>query len=81
MFINCFIRKFSYLTSRNYLAWVLGSLLFFLPATMFVLLINALARGLWVAVSYLKQRDFNINFSYRTYLLARSSIEKSILKS
>lgn len=72
------IIKFNYLTSRNYLTWLLASVFFFLPATMVVFLINATAEGLCVAGNYLKQRDFPISFSYRTYLNSRAYIEKRV---
>ncbi len=52
--------------------------IFFIPATMVVLLIKATAIGLCVAANYLKQRDFPVSLSYRTYLISRFHIEKHV---
>ena len=75
------VASFSYATSRNYLIWALVSAMIFIPLTIAVLLINATDYGIRAAAKYLQQRDFEISFSYATYLAAKATIAKSYHKN
>lgn len=75
-----FIRKLSYFTSRNYVTWLVFSYLVFVPATLFVIIKDAIGEGLYAFFNHLIERDFAISWSLKDYRRIKVTIEKSYQK-